>query len=152
MPSDRPEYLSRPVTPAMLASSLNHLADCYFEGRDLEAHPSAAVSLWREVVSMPAGELRQVPALAWAHYSLGWCLLHGVGVQKNATEAVYHLSCAARTHAEASYTLGTCHEEGIGVDVPDDREAIKFYRRAARLGYTPAEDKVDELVARLKDK
>ena len=152
VPSDRPEYLSRPVTPAMLASSLNHLADCYFEGRDLEAHPSAAVSLWREVVSMPAGELRQVPALAWAHYSLGWCLLHGVGVQKNATEAVYHLSCAARTHAEASYTLGTCHEEGIGVDVPDDREAIKFYRRAARLGYTPAEDKVDELVARLKNK
>ncbi len=152
VPADRPDYLSLPVTPVMLASMLNYLADCYFEGRDLEVRPSAAVALWREVVAMPAAELGQAPASAWAHYSLGWCLLHGVGVRKNAVEAVLHLTRAARTHAEACFTLGTCHERGVGVDVPDDREAIKYYRRAARLGYAPAEAKVEELVARLKDK
>ncbi len=148
-----PEYVTKPVTPAMRVASLNYLADCLFYGKGIPEDPVAAVACYREVVETRL-ELRRgdpiPPAVTWSQYSLGWCLLHGVGTKKNAREAVKWLSMAARSHAEANHVLGQCYETGEGVDVADDREAIKYYRKALKLGCTYDEGKVSELEKRLK--
>jgi TPR repeat protein len=51
----------------------------------------------------------------------------------------------------ACYTLGVCHEEGRGVVVADDREAIKYYRKAQKLGHNKAAAKVAMLEKRLQN-
>ena len=92
--------------------------------------------------------------IAWAQYSLGWCLLHGEGVADNPREAVRWLTAASRTHPAACYVLGECHEQGVGVDNVDFPEAIKCYRRAVRLGYPRADRKVralERLLDRMAD-
>jgi TPR repeat protein len=60
------------------------------------------------------------------------------------------MTMASKYHAEACYCLGTCYEEGIGVDVADRREAIKYYRKAFKLGYRKAAAKVTLLEKELK--
>ncbi len=151
--SDLPAHISKPVTPLMRVASLNYLGDCLFYGRGLTKDPAAAVACYREVVetnlNLPHGE--PLPsAVIWAQYSLGWCLLYGCGVKKNAREAVRWLTMAARTHAEANYVLGACYECGDGVDAADAREAIKYYRKALRLGYGAAEVRIADLEKHLK--
>lgn len=152
-PSDRPAYVSAEVTSSMLAAALNHLGDCLFYGEGLTADPAAAVACYREVVDMkipvPRGETPPI-GQTWARYSYGWCLLHGVGTPQDPREAVRCLTLAAKTHAEACYTLGECYEAGIGMDVPDGVEAFKYYRKALKLGYRKAEPKVLELEKRLR--
>ncbi len=148
LPSEIPLHITDPVTPVMMAAAMNYLGDCYFYGHGLDRRPAAAVVCYREVVRMkldiPRGEA--APAgLVWAQYSLGWCLLHGEGTSRDEREAVRWLTAAARTHPEACFALGECHEHGLGVDNADPREAIKFYRRALKLGYAPAEAKVREI-------
>ncbi len=149
-----PDWCIQPVTPVMRVNSLNYLADCLFYGMGISEDPAAAVACYREVVETRL-DLRRgdpiPPAVTWSQYSLGWCLLHGVGTKKNAREAVKWLSMAARYHAEANHVLGLCYETGEGVDVADDREAIKYYRKALKLGCTYDEGKVTELEKRLKD-
>ena len=112
-----------------------------------------AVACYREVVDMkipvPRGETPPI-GQTWARYSYGWCLLHGVGTPQDPREAVRCLTLAAKTHAEACYTLGECYEAGIGMDVPDGVEAFKYYRKALKLGYRKAEPKVLELEKRLR--
>ncbi len=151
---DPPAYVSWPVTDIMRAAAIGYLGDCFFYGQDLPRDPDRAVACYRRVAEMridiPCGEPAPT-GVVWAQYSLGWCLLHGVGCPKNAREAVGWLTRAARSHAEACYALGDCHERGIGVDGADDREAVKYYRKALRLGLTEAEEKVDELERRLAD-
>ncbi len=144
--SEKPPYVTAPVTPLMRADALYYLGECFFEGKGLVRDPAAAVACYREVVGMKLSVSRDEPtpaSLVWSQYSLGWCLLHGEGTAKDPTEAIRWLTAASRTHAEACYTLGQCHERGIGV-AADPREAVKYYRRALKLGY-PAADKVDEM-------
>ena len=64
---------------------------------------------------------------------------------KNEREAVRRLTVAAKTHPEACYDLGTCYEAGVGVDNVDLPEAMKCYRRAAKLGHPHAAQKVKQL-------
>ncbi len=154
VPSDVPAYARVSVTPAMRASALNYLGDCYYFGRDLRVDKAAAVACYRRVTELPLslGRGETAPAgVIWAQYSLGWCLLRGDGTARDPRAAVRYLTRASRTHAEACYVLGTCYERGEGVDVPDDREAIKYYRKAERLGYIAAEKKVSQLEERLRD-
>ena len=61
------------------------------------------------------------------------------------------LTAASRRHAAACYTLGLCHEQGLGVVSADDREAIKYYRKALRLGHRAAARKVLLLEKRLRN-
>jgi TPR repeat protein len=154
VPADRPAYVSAEVTPAMVAAVLNYLGDCLFFGEGLPKDPAAAAACYREVVEMRIQVQRgqSLPqGVVWAQYSYGWCLLHGVGVPEDPRAAVRYLTLAAKSHAEACYTLGECHENGIGVDVPDGVEAFKYYRKALKLGYRKAETKVTELEKRLHD-
>lgn len=148
VPDHIPLHVTAPVTPTMLAEVLNYLGDCFFYGKGLAQRPTAAVACYRDVTSIkiPQEHGEAPPAcVTWAQYSLGWCLLHGEGVTPNAREAVRWLTAASRTHPEACYALGECYEHGIGVDSIDFPEAIKCYRRAAKLGYPHADRKVREL-------
>ena len=88
--------------------------------------------------------------MIWSWYSYGWCLLRGVGTVEDPRSAVRFMTMASKYHAEAAYCLGTCYEEGRGVDVADEREAIKYYRKALKLGYRKAAVKVAELERKLK--
>lgn len=151
--SDRPDYVSAEVTPAMLASALNYLGDCLFYGEGLPEDPTASAACYREVVEMriQAARGQSLPqGVVWAQYSYGWCLLHGIGVPEDARAAVRYLTLAAKTHAEACYALGECYENGIGVDVADGVEAFKYYRKAHKLGYRKAEMKVRALEKKLR--
>ncbi len=149
MASDHiPAHITVSVTPLMLADALNYLGDCLFYGNGLARRPAAAAACYREVVNMdlfvPRGE--PMPACAvWAQYNLGWCLLRGEGVSKNEREGVRYLTLAARSHPEACYALGECYEHGVGVDAADLREAVKFYRRAWKLGYGKAARQLKKL-------
>lgn len=152
-PTDRPEYVSAAVTPAMLAAALNYLGDCLFYGEGLPVDPAAAASCYREVADMriPVPRGQSTPAgQIWAQYSYGWCLLHGKGVPEDPRTAVRYLTRASRTHAEACYALGECYEGGIGVDAADEVEAYKYYRKAMKLGFAKAETKVKALEKRLR--
>ncbi len=152
-PATTPLYVTAPVTDAMRVNALNYLGDCYFDGQGLTPDAASAVACYRRVVSMKLTVGRGEPppqGLAWAQYSLGWCLLKGVGTPRDDREAVRWLTPAARTHAEAAYVLADCYERGVDVDVSDDREAIKYYRKALKLGCARAEEKVDELEARIR--
>ncbi len=153
VPAHIPPHITEPVTPVMMAAALNYLGDCLFYGSGLDRRPAAAVACYREVARMKLSVPRGEPApaaLVWAQYSLGWCLLHGEGTPQDEREAVKWLTAASRTHPEASFTLGECHERGIGVDHADPREAIKFYRRALKLGYGKAAAKVHEIEEMLR--
>ncbi len=148
LPSQIARRMQAPVTTEMLADALYYLGECFFEGYGITPSYSAAVACFREVVSMTLDTPRGTPApwaWVWSQYSLGWCLLKGKGTLRNEREAVKWLTAASRSLGEACCLLGECHERGIGVDKADLREAIKYYRRALKLGCTRAERKVKEI-------
>ena len=134
-------------TDTLRAEALNYLADCYFYGRGLPKDQSAAVILYRRAASVKQGRGEPVSGgIVWAQYSLGYCLLQGIGVSQNPREAVQWLTAAAKYHGSASLCLAQCHLEGVGVDRKDIQEALKYYRRALKFGCAEAED----AIARLK--
>jgi TPR repeat protein/predicted GTPase len=71
---------------------------------------------------------------------LGNAFLNGIGVQKNAAEAVkWYRKAAEQGDAEAQDHLGTCYRKGIGVQ-QDAGEAVKWYRKAAEQGNAAAQN------------
>ena len=150
---DRPEYVSAPVTPAMTAAALNYLGDCLFYGKGLPEDLVAAATCYREAADMSIPRGQEIPAgQAWAQYSYGWCLLHGKGVREDHRAAVQYLTRAAKTHAEACYVLAECYEGGVGVDIADEVEAYRFYRKAMKLGFRKAAAKVKALEKSLRQR
>ena len=152
---DMPDYVTAPVTPLMRVEALCYLGECFFEGRGFPHDPQAAVACYRAAVNTPLrlerGQAMPV-SLVNATYSLGWCLLYGVGTSVDAIAAVKLLSKVAKLHSGAAYTLGICHEEGRGVVIPDPREALKHYRKAQSLGHTKAAERVLYLEKLLKNR
>lgn len=135
------------LTDTLRAEALNHLADCYFYGRGISKDSGAAVVLYRRAASVKQARDEAVSGgIVWAQYSLGYCLLHGIGTAQNPREAVLWLTAAAKYHGEAALCLAGCHLEGVGVDRKDMQEALKYYRRALKFGCREAED----AIARLK--
>lgn len=127
-----------PVTPAMRAEAMNFLGDCLYFGSFLPMDRVSAVTCFRSAATVRLG--RGDPpceAIAWAQYSLGDCLINGIGCPADPREGVSWLTQAAKTHGKAAYTLARCFEAGIGVDPGDYRlrEAVKYYRKAEALGY-----------------
>ncbi len=150
IPSDIPDYVKAPVTDAMRVSALQYLGECFYEGYGLKADTAAAVSCYRRVLEYAPKGGDIPPAITEATYSLGWCRLYGVGIEANHQEAIRLLTLASKTHGGACYTLGICHEEGLGVVTADDREAVKFYRKAEKFGHPNAAAKVAELERKLR--
>ena len=149
---DAPAYVTAAVTPAMRASAVNHLGDRYFYGEGIPENKMAAVACYRRAAETTLARGEPVAGgIIWAQYSLGYCLLEGVGTRSAPREAVKWLSRAARYHGEAAYGLAQCYEQGIGVDGEDTREALKFYRKALKLGCTAAEEKIPQLERKLRE-
>ncbi|MBQ9162883.1 MAG: SEL1-like repeat protein [Clostridia bacterium] len=137
-----PSFLKGDVTEKMRADALNYLGDCYFYGKQVDKDASVAVKFYRMAADM---------GQTWAQYSLGWCLLNACGTEKNLREAVSCFERSAKTHAESAFCLGRCYEEGLGMSDPDVREALKFYRRAAKLGSRSAPAKIKAMEKRLRE-
>ncbi|MBE6651834.1 MAG: sel1 repeat family protein [Ruminococcaceae bacterium] len=152
IPAEQPQYVTVPVTDTMRANALQYLGECFFEGYGLPTDAAAAVTCYQAVLEYaPRGGAFPV-SVTEATYSLGWCLLYGVGTMANCQEAIRLLTSVAKEHPGACYTLGLCHEEGRGVVAADDREAVKFYRRAQKLGHPKAAEKIEILEKRLNDR
>ena len=152
VPSDLPDYVTEEVTDVMRANALQYLGECFFEGYGLPRDPAAAVACYRAVRECIPEGMRNPPAsVVEATYSLGWCLLHGVGTAVDLSSAIRLLTSVSATHPGACYTLGLCHEEGRGVVAADNQEAIKFYRKAQRLGHPNAAAKLQALEKKLRN-
>ena len=147
-----PELLKTPLTPTLRAEALNHLGDRYFYGQDMPEDHAAALACYRRAAAtvQPRGEAVS-GGIVWAQYSLGYCLLHGIGTHKDAREAVRFLTKAAKYHGEAALCLAECHLDGIGVDRKDRLEALKYYRRAHKFGIPNMEDTIRRLEAELRE-
>ena len=155
IPRDVPEYIYKPVTPFMRVDALCYLGECFFEGHGLGADPKAAYACFSAAVNirLPLERNQPMPvAMTNAIYSLGWCMLYGVGTTPDPYGAVRMLSRVAKSHGGAAYTLGICHEEGKGVMIPDVKEALKHYRKAEALGHPKAAERVQELEKRFKNR
>ena len=151
IPSDLPEYVTAPVTDLMRANALQYLGECFYEGYGLPVDTAAAVTCYRAVLAnAPKGGPVPPASVIEATYSLGWCLLYGKGTPANCQEGIRLLNSVSKFHAGACYTLGICHEEGRGVVTIDYREAVKFYRKAQRLGYPEAAVRVAALEKQLR--
>lgn len=145
--------LSSPVTPDMYAEAMNFLGDCLFYGQELPRDREAAVACYRKAasVSLPAGT--PVPGgMVWAWYSLGFCLLRGLGCAVDAREGVRWLTRAAKRHGEAACLLAECYETGEGTEGQDSREAVKYYRKAMALGCRRAEARLAALEKKLRSR
>ncbi len=150
-----PAYIARDVTPNMEVDMFHYIGECLLHGDGVTRDAAAAVFCYREAVQVPLSIPYGQPApasLLGAQYRLGRCLLYGEGTERRPSEAVKWLIPAARSHAEACYTLGECYENGFGVQVADAREALKYYRKALRMGCPRAEDKVGTIEQQLGDK
>ena len=148
-----PAYTTAEVTASMTVDALYYLGECYYYGYGLQADAGAAVECYRRALGIPLAIPRGTPppaSVTQAAYSLGWCLLNGVGAERDETEAVKWLTAASSRHGAACAALGHCYEQGLGVMAADDREAIKYYRKALRLGHRSAARKVSVLEKRLK--
>ncbi len=147
-----PESLKAPLTEIQKAEALNRLGDRYFYGQGVAENRASAVACYRRAaaVSFKRGEPVS-GGVVWAQYSLGYCLLHGIGTYKDPREAVRFLTLAAKYHGEASLCLAKCHLDGIGVDRIDHLEALKYYRRALKFGLTEAEEPIRLLEAAIRE-
>ncbi|MDP2786498.1 MAG: caspase family protein [Pseudomonadota bacterium] len=76
---------------------------------------------------------------AKAQYNLGNMYNEGLGVRKDATEAVkWYRKAAEQGNAEAQYNLGIMYTNGRGVR-QDATEAVDWYRKAAEQGNASAQ-------------
>lgn len=123
------------ATPRAEAEVMNYIGECLFRGQHLPEDRAAAVAFYRMAAAYTPG--RGEPpceGALWAQYSLGWCLIRGVGCTADPEAGVEWLTRAAGQHGEAAYMLAECCEQGIGMDAPDKPTAVTYYRRALRLG------------------
>lgn len=150
--ADLSEDLTRPLSDTQRAEALNRLGDRYFYGKGIAENKTSAVACYRRAAAtvQPRGEAVS-GGIIWAQYSLGYCLLHGIGTKKDPREAVRWLTSAAKYHGEAALCLAKCHESGVGVDRVDRLEALKFYRRALKFGHKEATEAITVLEAEIKE-
>ncbi|WP_455207625.1 tetratricopeptide repeat protein [Kaarinaea lacus] len=85
-----------------------------------------------------------------AAYKVGYSFLRGEGVAQDDAKALQWLNVAAdHNNVRAYYYLGSIYEKGRGV--PENLEAaLRWYTRAAKGGYSVAEERVIEVKAELK--
>ncbi len=151
-PSVLPDDMKEPLTETGRAEALNRLGDRYFYGQGVTEDQTMAVTCYRRAASVLQKRGEPVSGgIVWAQYSLGYCLLYGIGVKKNPTEAVRYLTSAAKYHGRASMCLADCHLTGVGVDRADRIEALKFYRRALKFGVAEALEHINRLEAEIEE-
>src|SRR6185312_9838688 len=74
-----------------------------------------------------------------AQHRLGFCYENGIGVEKDAQQAVeWYRQAAIQGHAEAQYKMGSSYSNGNGV-AKNDEEAAEWYRKAAEQEHSTAQ-------------
>lgn len=113
------------------AEALYALGQMYMDGRGVKEDEAKAADLFRQ-----AADADDHPG---ASRELGYLLLEGKGVDKNAMLAAAYLRrAAAQGDMDAQYTLGGLYVEGVGV-AADDGQAARWYGEAAHSGHVGAE-------------
>ena len=86
---------------------------------------------------------REKSALNWG--SLAWAYAHGVGVEKNPTQAfAWYRKSAEGGNLNSLAEVGFCYENGLGV-VRDEKEAARCYRSAAEKNLSWAQSRLGSL-------
>jgi TPR repeat protein len=106
------------------------LADLYYHGEGITRNYREAFRWFEQAVAQHED--------AYAFYSLGYMLLHGQGVRRDAKLGARHLRRAALLgEMNAQYELGAAYYRGAGV-AKNPRLAMKWLRMAAALGQEQA--------------
>ena len=114
----------------------NYLGECYLNGTGVEKDPAKAVSHFMKDVSNGSG---------LAAYNLAGCYIDGTGVTQNigmATNLLIDAVSSENPNPQAVYMLALLMD---GAGLYDD--AIKLYRQAVALGFTPAQTDLDRLLS-----
>jgi TPR repeat protein len=114
----------------------NAYAWCFFKGEGVDFDPERGVELFC---------LAAEQGLPSAQFMLGWCHDKGYGTPANPEIACVWFHRAAQADvplASACFMLGECYRHGRGV-VVDVFEAVRFYRKALKLGYGEAQTELD---------
>lgn len=76
----------------------------------------------------------------FAQYNIGRCLIEGIGVPIDYTKALGYFERAAhQRHVLSRISLACMWESGLGVDRPDKRRSLEWFRRAAYRGSREAQ-------------
>ena len=111
------------------------LGDMYFFGETGPARPAEAFRWY-----VLAAEQRHD---AYAMYSAGYCLLHGVGTAPDVEQGLVWLEeSAARGDRDAQYELAQAYG-GKFTRLADESISLKWLRSAARLGHEQAQRHLD---------
>jgi TPR repeat protein len=115
---------------AALADAKLALADLLYFGIGGARDPGAALH-WYELAARQTED-------PYAHYSLGYCLLHGEGRAADPRAGLRWLRRAAGAgNGDAAYELGLVYLQGKGV-AASSRLGLGWLRKAASLGSLPA--------------
>ena len=102
--------------------AINYLADCYFNGDNVQQNYFMAANLYHIGTQHNNSE---------SQYKLGLCYLNGNGVLQNNVEAFRHFRLAAdQGHIKAAYQLSQLYSNGDGID-KDLSSAFKYLSIAA---------------------
>jgi TPR repeat protein len=116
------------------------LADMYYFGQGIAQNQREAMRWFTHAVEQHED--------AYAMYSLGFCLLHGHGTQRNLANAReggrWLRKAAAMGEVDAQYELGCAYYRGDGV-TRSLRLAMKWLRSAANLGNESAQAFVERV-------
>ena len=120
------------------------VGDCYNEGVGIEKDPQKAFEWYSK-----AAEQGDLDGLLW----VGRCYQIGTGVEKDPAKAFEWYSKAAEdeTDAFAQGILGDCYAEGVGVPIDYDK-ALYYYKKSLDLGYTEAQEEIDEVKKLIEEK
>ncbi|MDP2752576.1 MAG: tetratricopeptide repeat protein [Rhodocyclaceae bacterium] len=119
--------LLTPITDRPRA--LNLLAWCHFFGRGVSDDPVAAARLWQAAAEQGSEK---------AMFCLGLCHTFGFGVPRQLSVGLdWTVKAAEKGNREAAFELGEHH--ALAQDI---REALRWWRQAARQGHARARLKV----------
>lgn len=117
-----------------LVDSQYKLGECYYFGRGVCWNYEEAVKWYREAATEEYVRAKY-DVYAEAQYRLGECYMHGLGVAKDEAEAITcYRESAKYDCVSAMCALGLHYMYGHGVPVNKKPEAVKWLRKAARLG------------------
>lgn len=122
----------------------------YFEGdKEFEADIPEGLRKMSTIAEDP----RNVESVATANCILGQIYLFGkYGIKRDYERAYNYIQKAAEKHDDsAMYYLALCYEKGYGV-LPNDDEALKYYRMAAQRGIEPAIEFVKKYDSKINEK
>jgi hypothetical protein len=140
-----PKHINGRLQPAQQETPETQfeIGEAYESGRGVRADVKKALA-WYEK-SARQGYIKAKFKVAYLYY-------RGEGVKRNPAAAFPLMLEVARTgHARAQYHVGLMYQRGDGVTKNLD-EAYRWHARAARNDYSPAEDELAELRARVSER